>query len=109
MKIRGQTEKYVLREATRDVLTDTVYQRQKHPFLSPPESAGRPSRMSQLIRDTLTGSAVDSVPFLDGKAVREFVGGLDRRSPEERAVVDTDLMLMLSTVLLHERFGVASS
>src|SRR4029453_2434658 len=35
-KIRGMTEKYVLREAARPVLTDTVYQRQKHPFLSPP-------------------------------------------------------------------------
>jgi len=35
-KIRGMTEKYVLREAVRDVITDTVYHRQKHPFLSPP-------------------------------------------------------------------------
>src|SRR5262249_40731189 len=35
-KIRGMTEKYILREAVRDVITDTVYRRQKHPFLSPP-------------------------------------------------------------------------
>ena len=35
-KIRGMTEKYVLREAARDVITDTVYRRQKHPFLAPP-------------------------------------------------------------------------
>ena len=109
MKIRGLTEKYVLREAARDVLTDTVYRRQKHPFLSPPESSGRPSRMSELIRDTLTGNAVDSVPFLDGKAVRELVDGLERRPPAERAVLDTDVMLLLSTVLLHERFNVASA
>jgi asparagine synthase (glutamine-hydrolysing) len=109
MKIRGVTEKYILREAARDVLTDTVYQRQKHPFLSPPESAGRPSRMSELIRDTLTGTAVDSVPFLDGKIVREFVNGLERRPPAERAVLDTDVMMLLSTVLLHERFNVASA
>ena len=31
-KIRGMTEKYVLREAARDVISDTVYRRQKHPF-----------------------------------------------------------------------------
>jgi asparagine synthase (glutamine-hydrolysing) len=30
------TEKYVLREAARDVITDTVYRRQKQPFLAPP-------------------------------------------------------------------------
>jgi len=35
-KIRGMTEKYVLREAVRDVITGTVYRRQKHPFLNPP-------------------------------------------------------------------------
>ncbi len=35
-KIHGMTEKYVLREAVRDVITETVYNRQKHPFLSPP-------------------------------------------------------------------------
>src|SRR5262249_772750 len=35
-KIRGMTEKYVLREAARPVLTATVYARQKHPFLAPP-------------------------------------------------------------------------
>src|SRR4051812_10853382 len=35
-KVRGMTEKFVLREAVRDVITDTVYRRQKHPFLSPP-------------------------------------------------------------------------
>jgi asparagine synthase (glutamine-hydrolysing) len=35
-KIRGTVEKYVLREAARPVLTDTVYRRQKHPFLAPP-------------------------------------------------------------------------
>ena len=44
-KIRGMTEKCVLREAVRDVVSDTVYRRQKHLFLSPPrhpESRGTP-------------------------------------------------------------------
>ncbi|MEO8465672.1 MAG: asparagine synthase (glutamine-hydrolyzing) [Gammaproteobacteria bacterium] len=109
MKIRGLTEKYVLREATRDVLTDTVYKRQKHPFLSPPESAGKSSRMSELVHDTLTSNAVASVPFLDARAVREFVTTLDRRAPEDRAMLDTDVMLLMSTVVLHQRFGVASA
>ena len=45
-KIRGMTEKYVLREAVRDVITDTVYRRQKHPFLSPPATLN-PEREAQ--------------------------------------------------------------
>jgi asparagine synthase (glutamine-hydrolysing) len=108
MKIRGTTEKYILREATRDVLTDTVYQRQKHPFLSPPETAGR-SRMSELIRDTLRSDAARSVPFFQGDEVRSLADELDEMSAYERGSVDTDVMLMVSTILLHERFGVASA
>ena len=80
MKIRGTTEKYILREATRDVLTDTVYKRQKHPFLSPPETAGRRSRMSELIRDTLRSDAARSVPFFQADEVRSFADELDETS-----------------------------
>jgi asparagine synthetase B (glutamine-hydrolysing) len=32
LKVRGMTEKFILREAARDVLTDSVYRREKHPF-----------------------------------------------------------------------------
>ncbi len=35
-KIRGLREKHVLREAVRDCVLPEVYDRQKHPFLSPP-------------------------------------------------------------------------
>ena len=62
-KIRGMTEKYVLREAARDVITDTVYRRQKHPFLSPPATLNPDQRLNALVQDTLRGPrpGVDSV------------------------------------------------
>ena len=41
MKIRGMTEKYVLREAAKPFVTDTIYRRQKHPFLRPPRAWNR--------------------------------------------------------------------
>ena len=103
MKIRGLTEKYVLREAARDVLTDTVYKRQKHPFLSPPDVAGTPSRMKELIHDTLTSAAMASVPFLNEAAVREYADRLETLSAAERGTVDSDVMMLVSLVLLQER------
>lgn len=102
-KIRGLTEKYILREATRDVLTDTVYRRQKHPFLSPPDAAGTPSKMAVLIQDTLRSETVDSVPFLDGPAVRGLADRVGDMAPAERATIDGDLMMLLSYVFMHER------
>ena len=32
LKIRGLTEKYVLREAAKPLITETIYNRQKHPY-----------------------------------------------------------------------------
>jgi asparagine synthase (glutamine-hydrolysing) len=51
-KIRGMTEKYVLRQAARSVLTDTVYKRQKHPFLSPPATLNPGQRLHTLVQDS---------------------------------------------------------
>lgn len=109
MKIRAQTEKYILREATRNVITDTVYRRQKHPFLSPPESSAERSRMSELVGDTLRSSAVSSIPFLDAAAVRAYADEIEALTPEKRGALDGDTLLLVSTITLHERFGVANA
>ena len=39
MKVKGIREKHVLREAAKDVLIPEVYDRQKHPFTTPPTRA----------------------------------------------------------------------
>ena len=74
-KIRGTTEKYVLREAARPLLTDTVYRRHKHPFTSPPVALSPEERLHQLLQDTLRGPALGSCRFYDQQKV---VALLDR-------------------------------
>ena len=103
LKIRGTTEKFILREATRDVVTDTVYRRQKHPFLSPPDGADVPSKMATLIQDTLRSQVVDSVPFLNAGAVRNLADRLSTMTGAERERIDRDLMRLISQIFLHER------
>jgi asparagine synthase (glutamine-hydrolysing) len=68
------TEKFVLREAVRDVISDTVYRRQKHPFLSPPATLNPDQRLSSFVQDTLRGPVLASIPYFDQKKV---VGLLD--------------------------------
>jgi asparagine synthase (glutamine-hydrolysing) len=104
LKIRGMTEKYILREAARDVLTDTVYRRQKHPFLSPPDAADKPGKMAALIQDTLRSRAADSVPFLRGHAVRGLADRVATMTQAERNLVDTDIMMLMSFIFMQERF-----
>ena len=74
-KIRGMTEKYVLREAARPVLTDTVYRRHKHPFTTPPVALAPNERLHELVQDTLRGPVLASLPFFDRAKV---VALLDR-------------------------------
>ena len=109
LKIRGITEKYVLREATRDVLTDTAYRRQKYPFLSPPNPSGARNKMSTLIQDTLRSKPTESVPFFNAKAIRNLADELNGMTPAERGAIDSDLMMVMSTIFMHERFGVSSA
>jgi asparagine synthase (glutamine-hydrolysing) len=73
-KIHGMTEKYVLREAVRDVITDTVYRRQKHPFLSPPATLNPKEKLSAFMQDTLRGPVLADIPFFNQKKV---IGLLD--------------------------------
>ncbi len=106
LKIRGTTEKYILREAVRDVVTDTVSRRQKHPFLCPPAIPQRCPKMAALLQDTLRSKVVDSIPFLDGARVREMADLLDGLATPQRWSLDSHLMALVSTIFLHQRMGV---
>ena len=107
LKIHGMTEKYILREAVRDVVTDTVYRRQKHPFLSPPATLNPEGDLHGLMQDTLRSEAAAAVPFLDRARVIALLDksadpGLDFGA---RVVLDQILTLALSFVFLHHGLG----
>jgi len=105
-KVRGTTEKYVLREAARDVITDTVYRRQKHPFLSPPATLNPDQRLSALVQDTLRGPVVTSIPFLDRSKVVRLLDSVHAMDDGARVANDQVLMTLVSICVLHERFRV---
>ena len=107
-KIHGMTEKYVLREAVRDVITDTVYRRQKHPFLSPPATLNPKERLSTMMQDTLRGPIMASIPFFDQKKVIGLLDGLDAMDESSRVANDQVLMLLMSACVLQERFKLAA-
>ena len=106
-KIRGTTEKYVLREATRSVLTDTVYRRHKHPFTSPPVALAPEQRMHALLQDTLRGPAMKAMPFFDQRKVVALLDSLPGLDDVARTAIDPALMIMLSACVLQERFGLS--
>ena len=104
MKIRGVTEKYALREAAKPFVTDTVYRRQKHPFLAPPSGLEQAGRLSQLTQDTLRSETLDHQPFYDPQAVRGLLDLMPSFDDQRRSGASYILTLVLSTCMIHERF-----
>jgi asparagine synthase (glutamine-hydrolysing) len=102
MKIRGTTEKHVLREAAKPYITKTVYDRQKHAFIAPIESK---SGLWTYIQDTLRSRTLESIPFFDQKAVAQQLDDLrSDAEPSSRARVFPTLMMMTSACVLHDHY-----
>ncbi len=104
LKIRGLTEKYLLREAAKPVITKTVYGRQKHPFLSPPVTNAPTEYFHQMLQDTLRGPVLASLPFYDQKKIVDSLDALPGMPEGDRVGLDPVLMSVLSACVIQERF-----
>jgi asparagine synthase (glutamine-hydrolysing) len=105
MKIRGMTEKYVLREAARPVLIDAVYARQKHPFMSPPATLQPDGRLCIFLQDTLRSALLDRPGIYDRLKVTRLLDSIPGMDAAERGRTDALLMWIASLCLLSERMG----
>jgi asparagine synthase (glutamine-hydrolysing) len=107
-KIHGMTEKYVLRESVRNVITDTVYRRQKHPFLSPPATLNPKEKLSVMVNDTLRGPALKAMPFFDQKKVVGLLDSVNDMDEGSRVANDQVLMMLVSACVLQEGFHLSA-
>lgn len=104
LKIHEMTEKYLLREAAKPVLTKTVYERQKHPFLAPPGALDPKQPFHELLQTTLRGPSLKALPFYDQKKVIRVLDKLPKMDMKECVAWDTVLMMVLSTCILQDQF-----
>jgi len=104
-KIHGTTEKFVLREAMRPLLTTTVYQRQKHPFLAPPALLNPDQPLHQMMQDTLRGTILDSIPFVRKQGVVELLDRIPSLDDGAKTGLEVPLITLLSACVLADRFN----
>jgi asparagine synthase (glutamine-hydrolysing) len=108
LKVRGLTEKYLLRQAARPVITETVYRRQKHPFLSPPVTTAPAEPFHQRLQDMLRGDALASLPFYNQRKVVALLDQLPGMPEVDRVGWDPVLMSILSACALQQTFKLAT-
>jgi asparagine synthase (glutamine-hydrolysing) len=106
-RIRGSTEKWVLREAVRGVLPKVLYEREKFAFMAPPahtDSAKR-DRVRDLEERFLSPDLIREAGLFDAGNVGAFLDQY-RREEDVVALTRSDKILnhLLGLQILHEQF-----
>lgn len=108
LKINNGREKYILRRALRPYITDTVYNRQKHPFMAPPVSLFGNARLRGMMQDHFASASFAALPFFDTKAARGLPAALEKMTPQERTAQEPVMMMMLTAHVLGDSFGLTA-
>jgi len=106
-RIRGNIEKWVLREAVKGVLPEVLYKREKFAFMAPPAHTDekKKARVRELIDHYLSPSAVKDAGLLSAERVGAFVKSWDEGTDNVFLTrADTVLNHMLCLQIMHEQF-----
>ena len=109
-KIRETTEKYVLREATRDVITPELYARQKHPFMAPPlaRSDGVSDPLRQRCEDVIRSRDFEDQPFFDPDKTGAMLDAMAANDVPANAATSGLLLRVATFSIMQQRFGIAA-
>ncbi|MDT8387777.1 MAG: asparagine synthase (glutamine-hydrolyzing) [Thiogranum sp.] len=108
MRIKGRTEKYVLREAMRGLLPKVLYEREKFAFMAPPAHTDpkKWAAMKALADQYLSPDAIESAGCLDVEGVQALFAlhEAETTSSETQVQLDAVINHMLGVQVLHQHF-----
>lgn len=111
MRIRGRTEKYVLREAMKGLLPTVLYEREKFAFMAPPAHTDpkKWQAMRALADEYLNDGAVEEAGLLSVEGVRRLFEVHDDPDTSAATQVQLDAVInhMLSVQILHRQLVAA--
>ena len=107
-KIRETTEKYILREAARDVITPELYARQKHPFVAPPiQQVTKEKRKDPLLvrcEDIIRSREFSDQPFFEPAKARAYLDSV-AKGAETGEAASPKILQMATLSIMHRQFG----
>ncbi len=107
LRIKGETEKWVLREAMRGVLPEVLYRRQKFAFMAPPAHTDedKQRRIGKLLDAYVDGASVRDAGLFDADRLDAFLA--EYRADEDPVSLkrkDALLNHILCMQVLHAQF-----
>lgn len=107
LRIKGNTEKHILREAVKGVLPEVLYKREKFAFMAPPAhtDAAKMKKVEELIGDFLNERAVADAGICSPKRVTAFLDEY-RNDTDSTSLVRKDALLnhLLTLHIIHDKF-----
>jgi asparagine synthase (glutamine-hydrolysing) len=105
-KVRSLTDKYILREAFKDVLPDTIYARSKFAYQAPEAAAFAPYAKGAYVEHFLSEDVTRAIGIFDPRRVRVLWNKLQRFQDAARmsTVDNLAFVQVLSTHLFHAQF-----
>jgi asparagine synthase (glutamine-hydrolysing) len=94
-------------EAVRDYVLPEIYDRQKHPFMSPPART-IDDPLAGFCQDVLHSSAIEAQPFFEPRRARSLMKHVAELPPQERPAFEGAVLMVVSTCVLQERFGMTA-
>ena len=108
LRIKGNKEKYVLREAMKGLLPETLYKREKFAFMAPPAHTDpkKWQAVLKLAEQFLSKEAVEEAGLLDFEAVQTTFARHESEavSIDEKVQLDAVINHMLGVQILHHHF-----
>ncbi len=108
MRIKGRTEKYVLREAMRELLPKVLYEREKFAFMAPPAHTDpeKWKAVQNLSAKYLSDEAIHDAGLLDAQGVKALFDRLEDPDTAIPTKVQMDAVInhLLSVQILHHHF-----
>jgi asparagine synthase (glutamine-hydrolysing) len=108
IRIRGRTEKYVLREAMRGLLPKVLYEREKFAFMAPPAHTDpkKWQAMKSLADRYLSVSAIEDAGLLDAAGVKSLFDVHENPDTSTATQVQLDAVInhLLSVQIMHRQF-----
>lgn len=107
-RIRGRTEKWVLREAMKGILPEVLYKREKFAFMAPPAHTDprKWQALQQLAERHLSDAAIADAGLLsrDGVAALFDLHDAPGTTPATRNTLDAVFNHLIGVQVLHEQF-----
>jgi asparagine synthase (glutamine-hydrolysing) len=107
LRIKDNIEKWVLREAMKNILPEVLYKREKFAFMAPPAHTKEKKRdaLKLLINDFLNPQCVRSAAIFDEHRLGDFLAGY-HSDKDSVSLVRKDALLnhILCLQILHAQF-----